>query len=224
MPELSIDARLSVGDFHLDVQVACDGPLALVGENGAGKTTVLRALAGGPVRVDGRIEVRGQVLVDRGRAVCVPPEARRVGYLPQGYGLFPHLTVEQNLAFGGRPARALAGRLGLEALLHRLPRTLSGGERQRVALARALGREPVLLLLDEPTAALDIAVRSSVRSLLVETIRAPGRTAVLVTHDPRDLRAWSPRILQLGRRVRLHESPADALASGDPFLEELLGG
>ena len=223
MAELELDARLQVGDFTLDVAFQTDGPLAVVGENGAGKTTLLRALAGGPVQVDGRLVVGGQVWVDSARGLCLPPEGRSVGYCPQGHRLFPHLSVRENLVFGG-PLRAdLVDALALSPLLDRRPATLSGGEQQRVALARALTRDPGLLLLDEPTAALDVAARSSVRALLAPWLRAPGRVSVLVTHDARDLWAWSPTLLHLGRRAELHAGPEAAAGVDDPFLRELLG-
>lgn len=228
--DLRIDARLHAGDFALDVQLEVEqGPVVLVGPNGAGKTTLLRALAGGDIPIDGRIEVCGQPWVD-GRT-RVPPEERRVGYLPQGYGLFPHLTAVDNVAYGVRGgkrgrrevARRLLEELGIAHLASRRPHRLSGGEQQRLALARALARQPRLLLLDEPTAALDVAVRRDIRALLAAHLRAPERCAVVVTHDLRDLMAWEPVVALLDQGRVADVGPLHALAArtDHPFLGEL---
>ncbi len=228
--DLSIDARLRAGGFRLDVSLEVErGPLVLVGPNGAGKTTLLRALAGGPVAVDGTISVRGAAWVAPGRVA--PPEARRVGYLPQGCGLFPHLDALDNVAFGApgatraarrATARDLLDAVGVGPLAHRHPRRLSGGEAQRVALARALARDPALLLLDEPTAALDVGVRRDIRALLATHLRAPGRCGVAITHDVRDLVAWAPTVALLDGGGVAALGPLDRLDRAHPFLAELL--
>ena len=230
--ELEFDARLFVGDFHLDVELAIPtGPVLLVGPNGAGKTTLLRALAGGPVRVDGTLRVHGETWVEAGRQRA--PEARGVGYLPQGGALFPHLDVLDNVAFGapGRSraerhekARAALDAHGAGSLTGRTPRTLSGGERQRVALARAMVRQPSLLLLDEPLAALDVRSRREIRHLLTPALRAPGRTGVAATHDPRDVHAWGGTLVLVDDgRARVLGTLAGVLRGPmEPFLDELL--
>lgn len=230
--DLVIDARLTAGDFRLDVTLEVPrGPVVLVGPNGAGKTTLLRALAGGPVTVDGAITVRGEPWVGAGPPR--PPEARQVGYLPQGYALFPHLDARDNVAFGA-PGRTRAARrataerlldaLGVGGLARRRPRHLSGGEAQRVALARALARDPTLLLLDEPTAALDVTVRRDIRALLTAHMREPTRCAVAITHDVRDLLAWQPvvALIDEGRVVRTGTVAELTARPAHPFLAELL--
>ncbi|MEC8423477.1 MAG: ATP-binding cassette domain-containing protein, partial [Myxococcota bacterium] len=196
-----------------------------------GKTTLLRALAGGPVSVDGHIRVAGETW--SGTRDFVPPEQRRVGYMPQGGGLFPHLDVLDNVAYGApvpsiearrNRARAALTAQGIAALAGRRVRGLSGGERQRVALARALVRAPRLLLLDEPTSALDVRARHAARALLTETLCTGDRLGVVVTHDPRDLAAWSPELVFVdGGRARA-VGPLQQLVTQDvpPFLSELL--
>src|SRR5216117_4274296 len=179
--------------FTLDVRWEADqSVIGLFGPSGAGKTLTLQCLAG-LMRPDaGRIVVGDRVFFDAAAGVDLPPQGRRIGYVFQGYGLFPHLTVARNIAFGlrGRPRAARARRaaevmerLGLGGLERRYPDELSGGERQRVALGRALAIDPALLLLDEPLSALDAPLRRALRDELGEILRAWGTAAVLVTHD-----------------------------------------
>ncbi|MDQ2869960.1 MAG: ABC transporter ATP-binding protein [Acidobacteriota bacterium] len=174
---------------------------ALVGASGSGKTTLLRCLAG-LLPPD-----EGEILFDGRDVAGVPAERRGVGVVFQSYALFPHLTVAGNLAFGldvrktsardrARRVAELAEELGLERLLDRRPGEISGGERQRVALGRALAYRPVLLLLDEPLAALDPNLADSVREALARAIAAERTTVLLVTHDRSDA-------LRLGDRVVL---------------------
>lgn len=231
--------RLRVGALDLDVEVEGGAaPLAIIGPNGAGKTTLLRVIAGAMRPSRGEIEVAGQVLFSSARGVEVPIEARRVGYVPQGYGLFPHLCALDNVAFGlsvgerkrsteQRRAEALEalGALGCAHLADRLPARLSGGEQQRVALARALVIGPRLLLLDEPLAALDAASRRSVRAFLAERLRALGRPCVVVTHDVRDVEALGAEVVALeGGRV-VQRGSVEALRAGPAtgFVAEFVG-
>jgi molybdate transport system ATP-binding protein len=179
--------------FTLDVAwTAGDGVAVLFGPSGAGKTLTLQCLAGLLRPDQGRIVVDGRVLFDSSSGVDVRPQARRVGYVFQGYALFPHLTVAENVAFGlrerpraeraARTARVLE-RLGLADLGGRAPRELSGGQRQRVALGRALATDPALLLLDEPLSALDAPLRRALRDELRVILREWRTAAVVVTHD-----------------------------------------
>ena len=222
-PDLELDLRATVGAFVLEVRLVVEhGPLVVVGANGAGKSTLLRVLAGA-VPAEGVARLRGRELLG------TAPEARRVGYLPQGYGLFPHLDARDNVAYGlsGPDRRERAGRLldgfGVGHRADRRPASWSGGERQRVALARALATEPELLLLDEPTAALDPAVRGEIRALLARALSA--RPAVVVTHDPRDLAVLRPTVAVLsGGRVVEARGPAEARAPDHTLLRELLRG
>src|SRR2546428_5047349 len=179
--------------FTLDVRWEAEqSVIGLFGPSGAGKTLTLQCLAG-LIRPDaGRIVVGDRVFFDAAAGVDVPPQRRRVGYVFQGYALFPHLTVAQNVGFGlrDRPraaalerARAVIARLGLDGLEDRYPHELSGGQRQRVALGRALAIDPALLLLDEPLSALDLPLRQALRDELRATLADWGAAAVLVTHD-----------------------------------------
>ena len=207
---LELDLEVVRDGFALEVQLSLGpGPTALVGPNGAGKSTLLRAILGAvPVR-RGRIVLDGHVLLDTDRGISVPTEERRVAWVPQEYALFPHLTVQENVAFGvpgpARHARAdaLIGQLGLEALRSRRPGALSGGERQKVALARALATEPRALLLDEPLAALDADTREATRTLLAETLHRLAIPSMVVTHEMRDVLALQGSVVLLeGGRVR----------------------
>jgi molybdate transport system ATP-binding protein len=194
-----VSARLEVRlvkrlpDFTLDVEWAADGGVAaLFGPSGAGKTLTLQCMAG-LLRPDaGRIVLDGRVLFDAASGREVPPQARRVGYVFQGYALFPHLTIADNVGFGlrgrpsaerGRRVAEVIGRLGLGGLERRYPRELSGGQRQRVALGRALAIDPALLLLDEPLSALDAPLRRTLRDELRAVLSEWGTAAVVVTHD-----------------------------------------
>ena len=160
---------------------------AILGASGSGKTTLLRVIAGFE-RPDRGVVRIGGATVDDGRRF-VPPHKRRIGYVPQDGALFPHLNVQANIGFGlrrrGRAARArvLAELVGLADLAKRRPHELSGGQQRRVALARALAIQPDLVLLDEPFASLDAALRGSVRTDVLRVLRAAGTTTVLVTHD-----------------------------------------
>jgi len=239
---LSVEITKRLPEFTLDVAwSAGDGVAVLFGPSGAGKTLTLQCLAG-LIRPDtGRIVVDDRVLFDSATGVDLRPQHRRVGYVFQGYALFPHLTVGQNVAFGlrDRPraerlARAaeVMERLGLAGLEHRRPGELSGGQRQRVALGRALAIDPPLLLLDEPLSALDAPLRRSLRDELRAILRGWGTAAVLVTHDfteayqlaDRIVIYQGGRVIQSAPRAELLWQPASEAVARIMGLRNVLHG
>jgi molybdate transport system ATP-binding protein len=193
---LDVSIYRPLDGFTLDVELSTDTPMsALVGPSGSGKTLTLRAVAGVFTPDAGRIVLDGEPLFDSERGIDLPPQARRVGYVPQQYALFPHLDVQENIGFGLRGVSAEERRRRVGELLElvdlagmekRRPRHLSGGQQQRVALARALIVKPRILLLDEPFSALDSGIRQPLRLSLLELQHTLGFRALLVTHDPAD--------------------------------------
>ncbi|MBV8257238.1 MAG: ATP-binding cassette domain-containing protein, partial [Actinobacteria bacterium] len=168
MAALQANFALPLRSFELALSLEVGGTTALVGPSGAGKTSVLRVIAGLVRPPQGRVALGDEVWLDTERGVALPPEERRVGLVFQEYALFPHLSVRRNVAYGagGRPVDELLERFRIAHLADARPGELSGGERQRVALARALARDPEVLLLDEPLAALDAHTRTAVRAEL----------------------------------------------------------
>jgi molybdate transport system ATP-binding protein len=225
---LEFDIAVALRSYELGVRLSVGAEtLALVGPSGAGKTTVLRAIAGLRRPDRGRIALGDRAWFDAAAGVDLPPERRSVGLVFQEYALFPHLTVRANVAFGGAGrVDELLDRFGIGRLAGVKPAHLSGGERQRVALARALARDPAVLLLDEPLSALDAHTRAVVRGELQDLLGELGLPSLLVTHDFGDAAALADRIgvvidgrlRQLGPPEELIERPADA------FVVSLTGG
>ena len=205
----TLDLHVAERDVTLHLEVAAGETVAVLGPNGAGKSTLLGVIAG-LVRPDsGRAELNGSVLFDLPatgdrRSVWRPPHQRSVSLLAQDALLFPHLSVLENVAFGPRSAGARASQaretatgwlreVDAEELAGRRPAELSGGQAQRIAVARALASDPGLLLLDEPLAALDIAVAPAVRRMLRRVLA--DRSAVIVTHDVLDAYTLADRVV-----------------------------
>jgi ABC-type sulfate/molybdate transport systems ATPase subunit len=202
---LEVALRTRLGDFQLEAAFAAPGGLVtLFGPSGSGKSLTLQTIAG-TIRPDaGRISLDGQLIFDSSSGLDLPAQNRRVGYVPQHYALFPHLNVADNIGFGlarlsNRTRRQrvseLLGNFHLEALAERRPRQLSGGQQQRVALARALAVQPRLLLLDEPFAALDAALRGALREELAQVQRLWNLSMLIVTHDLSDVFALGQRVI-----------------------------
>lgn len=230
---LALVATHEERDVSVELTVRAGETLALLGPNGAGKSTVLGMLAG-LVRPDtGRAALDGNVLFDLPRTWS-PPHRRGVALLAQDALLFPHLTVRHNVEFGPRSsgagrsdarerADAWLHRTGTAPFADRHPGSLSGGQAQRVAIARALAAEPRLLLLDEPLAALDVAVAAELRGMLAEVLR--DRTTVLVTHDVLDAYLLADRVAVLheGRVVEHGDTRRVLERPHHPFTADLSG-
>ena len=211
--DLDIRATLRSGKRSFDLHVQCTSAsqrIAVYGPSGAGKSMTLKAIAGLFTPDAGHIRLNGRTLFDSTAGINLAPQQRNVAYLFQDYALFPHLTVRQNVGFGlargwfnPRVREKLAkvdhwlGAFGLQELAHQYPDELSGGQRQRVALARALVAEPAALLLDEPFAALDPALRVSMRLELSQWQQRLGVPMILITHDPEDARILGEHVLYL---------------------------
>jgi iron(III) transport system ATP-binding protein len=208
----------------LDLAAPPGSLTAILGSSGSGKTTLLRLLAGFDRPDRGMVKI-GERVMD-GPGVHVHPEHRRIGYVPQEGGLFPHLTVAANVGFGlARAARRkrvgeLLELVGMADLGRRYPHQLSGGQQQRVALARALAIEPEVVLLDEPFASLDAHMRASVREEVQRILRASATTTLLVTHDQDEALSLADLVAVLrDGRIAQYATPQDLYAR--PLDDEL---
>jgi molybdate transport system ATP-binding protein len=225
--------------FELDLAAA--QTLVLFGPSGSGKTTILRCLAGLEHPDRGRVVAREEIWFDAAAKIDVPPQRRRVGYLPQGFALFPHLDVRANIGFGiddgsGRERASrvdeLVRLLRLDGLERRRPGRLSGGQQQRVALARALARKPRLLLLDEPLSALDTPTREALRGELRQLLVAGGVPAIVVTHDRSEALVLGDRVAvmadgvvrQIGSMLEVFDRPADETVARIVGVETVVPG
>ncbi|MFM7042151.1 MAG: ATP-binding cassette domain-containing protein [Planctomycetaceae bacterium] len=217
---IRIDVELPLARFPL--RLAIDLPAratAVMGPSGAGKTSLLEAIAGLRRHARGHVEIDGDVLLDTATGVVLPPERRGVGFVPQDAGLFPHLSALDNVRFGAGRDRARVDAaidaLELRPLLDRRPGRLSGGERQRVALARALAAGPRLLLLDEPLAAVDEATRDRLCVLLRRIQREHGVTTLHVTHSRDEARRLADILYVIEHGVVTSRPLASLAAAGD---------
>ncbi|TMC21244.1 MAG: ABC transporter ATP-binding protein [Chloroflexi bacterium] len=236
MLNITIDTQLNT--FHLNAAFTAEmgKTTVLLGESGAGKSTILRVLAGLLQPEQGHISLNGVTYFDSQRHISVPPQERPFGYVFQDYVLFPHLNVFENVAFGLRAqhfARIVVRRRVAEALERvclvgfdqRRPAQLSGGQQQRVAIARALALQPELLLLDEPLAALDVQTRREVRQELRCILLEVGITTVMVTHHYLEALLFGQQILVLDQgRVVQQGGQRELLAyPRSSYIAELIG-
>jgi molybdate transport system ATP-binding protein len=227
--QLELDITCALRHFAVDValSVAAGETVALVGPSGAGKTTILRAIAGLRRPDSGHVTCGNSVWF--GPGVDLPPERRSVGYVPQDGALFAHLDVARNVAFAGAsPARVdeLLTRLRIASLARARPAHISGGERRRAALARALARDPQVLLLDEPLTGLDARTGAVVRDELADLLAELALPTLLVTHDIADARALDARVAVIVDGVLRQTGSVAALiaAPADAFVVALTGG
>jgi molybdate transport system ATP-binding protein len=203
---IEVDLRHRLGEFELDARFASTAEVtALSGPSGAGKSTVLNAIAGLIRPAHGRIVVSGRVLTDTATTTFVPRHKRRIGYVFQDARLFPHLSVEHNLAYGRWfagskvPMEPVVELLGIGGLLKRRPRTLSGGEAQRVAIGRALLADPALLLLDEPLSSIDEARRAEILPYLKALHAEAGVPILYVSHASDEIAQLAGAVVRMER-------------------------
>jgi molybdate transport system ATP-binding protein len=221
-PEIAARLSLPLGKHSVTV---------LFGPSGAGKTTVLRLIAGLDTPDAGSIRCGDEVWYDGARGIRLPPQKRRVSYLSQDYAIFPHLTVRANVGYGARgwAVQGLLARFELSELADRYPRQLSGGQLQRVALARALAAQPRLLLLDEPLSALDAPTRLRMRADLRQLLAGVQAPAIVVTHDRNEALALGDsigimidgKLRQAGPVETVFDCPADADVAAAVGIESI---
>lgn len=221
--------------FVLDIALSCEaGITVLFGASGSGKTLTLDALAGFLKSAQGRIVLDNAILFDAASGLSLPPQRRHVGYVFQNYALFPHLTIEQNLAFGIQHLPVLErtrriheelDRFGIAAKAGRLPRELSGGEKQRASIARALICQPKLLLLDEPVRGLDYSLRADFYEILRQVRERHRIPILLVTHDAEEgfLLGDKMAVFEEGRIVQFDKPEEIFQRPAKPSVARLLG-
>jgi molybdate transport system ATP-binding protein len=232
---IDIEVKKALRDYTLDVKIHMPkgGTLVLLGENGAGKSTILNLVAGLMAPDTGHIRIGGETFVHTATRTCIPAESRGTGYVFQDYALFPHMTVYDNVAYGLRirhfsrdaiDARVqdLAGPLGLLPVCNEKVGSLSGGQRQRVALLRALAVQPGILLLDEPFSALDVRTQVQMRKDLKTVLAGVKIPVILVTHDLRDAIALGDQIclMEKGRIVLCGDADAILQKGNHPFIDQ----
>jgi molybdate transport system ATP-binding protein len=235
---LQARVRTQLGSLHLDCDLSVDANLtvAVLGPNGAGKTTLLRVIAGLVPLDDGRVEVEGTVFEDTATRTWLTPEARRVGFVFQDHGLFPHLSVLDNVAFGLRArgvdrttanasASAWLERVDLSRYATSRPSALSGGQSQRAALARVLVTDPQALLLDEPLAAVDASARLELRRALREHLATFTGVRLLVTHDPLEAASLAEWVVVLEDGHVTQEGPFSEVSARprSPWIARMVG-
>ena len=230
-PIISVrDVTKTFGDFtalsDISIDIMPGEIFALLGPSGCGKSTLLRIIAGFETPTTGDVLIDGEDVTD------TPPNKRPINMVFQSYAVFPHMTVEANVAYGLKMDRLPAAQIGpkvaealeqvhLSDFAHRLPDQLSGGQRQRVALARALVKRPRVLLLDEPLSALDAKLRDAMRLELVKLQQTVGVSFIIVTHDQSEALAMADRVAvleagtlrQLASPIELYQKPADAFVA-----------
>lgn len=235
MSTLHAAVRVPLRSFELEVDLQVDSGkrLALVGPSGAGKTTILRSIAGLHRPAAGSVGLADRVWFAADRGIDLPPDARNCGFVFQDYALFPRMSVLRNVAYGAEGPRAdrrdrareMLDRFGIAHLADASAGSISGGERQRVALARALAPEPAVLLLDEPLTALDPATRADATRELDSMLAGLGVPILLVTHSFEEaaLLAGEVAVIEQGRVVQQGPPAEVSAAPASPFVAGFAG-
>jgi len=215
MTGLRIQAQMRHQAFKIDINADFKpkGVTVILGGSGAGKSSLLRLIAGLETPKKGFVQANGEVWSDTQQNIFIPPQKRSVGFMFQDYALFEHMTVGANIAYGLKGSRAerkletasWIERMHLNGLVDRLPETLSGGQRQRVALARALAPNPKVLLMDEPFSAIDSHLKTTLLNDLRTMVQSVQRTVLMVTHNVQEARTLADNIgvMANGHLVRL---------------------
>ena len=182
----------------IDLEVAQGEIISILGKSGSGKSTLLNIIAGFEKANSGSLQINGQTIFDKKKNM--QPQDRKIGFVFQNYALFPHLTVEKNLLFGVKKRKnktlvqELLEMIDLEGYEKKYPHELSGGEQQRVSIARVLATDPDIILLDEPFSSIDTILKTQIEKDLLTLIKKSGKTAIFVTHDPKEAMAISDKI------------------------------
>lgn len=215
MIDINVERRiLTSGGYRklmIDIKIPPRELIVLFGHSGAGKTTLLRMVAGLVQPDKGMIKIGNTVVFDSYAKINLSPQKRKIGFMFQDYGLFPNMSVEQNIGFAQTKDKKLVDQLigifGLHALRKQKPSKLSGGQKQRVALARSLAQRPDILLLDEPLSSLDEEMRLSLQSEILKAHQIFGATTLMVSHDSKEVKRMATHVLCVGKEKinKLHD-------------------